>query len=276
MPPTAASIAAVVADAVDVSNGTAGVVTCAGTGRATRPGPHHRRHAGDPEAAGLLAVASRSPKKSRIPAIFDMMMRPGSADHVLEFRSSRRTRCRRRRLSAKAVVRTDRKGVRFPLDIIAGHLGLFAEGRAKELLITPNGVRIVWLLAEADRARYGVFRQAEFPRRLLDPALIETLLRGIPLRALSIAERRDATDSRRIGRRMNAATAPANPYLVLAAAIVSRQRPRPAGLPAAACSSCSSWSSWPGSPPNSRRPMRASSAATPAASDLCAVGSRCL
>ena len=61
-----------------------------------------------------------------------------------------------------AVVRTDRRGVLFPRQRIADHLGIFADGRAKELLIMPNGVRIVWLLAEADRARYGVFRQAEF------------------------------------------------------------------------------------------------------------------
>ena len=75
-------------------------------------------------------------------------------------------------------MRTDRKGVRFPLDIIAGHLDIFADGRAKELLITPNGVRIVWLLAEADRARYGVFRQAEFGDAKLDPALIERCCGG--------------------------------------------------------------------------------------------------
>ena len=36
----------------------------------------------------------------------------------------------------------------------AGHLDVFCDRRAKELLITRNGVRIVWLLAEADRARY--------------------------------------------------------------------------------------------------------------------------
>jgi len=42
-------------------------------------------------------------------------------------------------------------------------------------LITPNGVRIVWLLAEAERARYGVFRQAAFGTRL-EPTLVERLL----------------------------------------------------------------------------------------------------
>ncbi|TIX63253.1 MAG: hypothetical protein E5V33_13140, partial [Mesorhizobium sp.] len=71
-----------------------------------------------------------------------------------------------------------RKGVAFPQDVIAGHLDIFAEGRAKELLVTPKGVRIVWLLAEAERARYGVFRQAAFGDARLDPALVERLLQS--------------------------------------------------------------------------------------------------
>ena len=74
------------------------------------------------------------------------------------------------------MIRSDREGVHLPLETIARHLGVFADGRAKELLITQNGIRFVWLLAEADRARYGVFRQAEFSGARLDPALIEALL----------------------------------------------------------------------------------------------------
>ena len=91
-----------------------------------------------------------------------MMMRPGSPTTFSNFDHLDHTLPKAAGFPAEAVVRTDRKGVRFPSEIIAGHLDVFADGRAKELLITPNGVRIVWLLAEADRARYGVFRQAEF------------------------------------------------------------------------------------------------------------------
>ena len=92
------------------------------------------------------------------------------------------------------MLRTDRRGVRFPQDLIADHLDIFSEGRAKELLITPNGVRIVWLLAEAERARYGVFRQAAFGDAQIDPALIERLLRlGSALRdAINQRERQAA------------------------------------------------------------------------------------
>ncbi len=111
-----------------------------------------------------------------MPATFDMMMRPGSATTFSNFDHLPYTLQTPANFPEVAVIRTDRDGVRLPLDIIAAHLGVFADGRAKELLITENGVRFVWLLAEADRARYGVFRQAEFSGASLDPALIEVLL----------------------------------------------------------------------------------------------------
>ena len=111
-------------------------------------------------AAGALVVGLDH-RKVDLPGTFDMMVRPGSATTFSNFDHLPYTLPPFAGLPAEAVVRTDRKGVRFPQQIIADHLDLFAEGRAKELLITPNGVRIVWPLAEADRARDGVFRQAE-------------------------------------------------------------------------------------------------------------------
>jgi hypothetical protein len=66
--------------------------------------------------------------------------------------------------------------VALPFDTIVKHLGSFRDGRAKELLVTGNGVRLVWLIAEADRARYGVFRQAAFSGASLNAELIEALL----------------------------------------------------------------------------------------------------
>jgi hypothetical protein len=110
-----------------------------------------------------------------VPATFDMMMRPGSPTTFSNFDHLQHTLPKAPGFPAEAVLRTDLRGARFPQNLIASHLDIFAEGRAKELLITPNGVRIVWLLAEAERARYGVFRQAAFGTRL-EPALVERLL----------------------------------------------------------------------------------------------------
>jgi hypothetical protein len=169
-------ILTVIPDAVDVSDGTAGVVTWAGTWNGKRV---QVRTIVDTLATRKLPARWLSvsvTEKVDVPGTFDMMMRPGSATTFSNFDHLDHTLPKVAGFPPEAVVRTDRKGVRFPSEIIAGHLDVFSEGRAKELLITPNGVRIVWLLAEADRARYGVFRQAAFGENKLDPSLIERLL----------------------------------------------------------------------------------------------------
>jgi hypothetical protein len=171
-----ASVRAVIADATNISDGAAGVVTWAGSWNGQRV---QVRTIVDTLATRKLPARWLSvsvTEKVAVPATFDMMMRPGSPTTFSNFDHLDHTLSKSAEFPTEAVLRTDRKGVRFPQGIIAAHLGIFAEGRAKELLITPNGVRIVWLLAEAERARYGVFRQAEFGSARLDPALIERLL----------------------------------------------------------------------------------------------------
>ncbi|UVK44218.1 hypothetical protein BPNPMPFG_006116 [Mesorhizobium sp. AR07] len=180
-----ASIRTVIADAADVSDGTAGVITWEGSWNGRRV---QLRTIVDTLATRKLPARWLSvsiTEKVAVPGTFDMMMRPGSPTTFSNFDHLDHTLPKRSAFPAEAVARTDRKGVRFPLETIASHLGIFAEGRAKELLITPKGVRIVWLLAEAERARYGVFRQAEFGDSTLDPALIERLL-------VSVSALRDA------------------------------------------------------------------------------------
>jgi hypothetical protein len=184
-----ASIRTVVADAVDVSDGTAGVATWAGTwhGRRVQVRTIVDTLATRKLPARWLSISVTEPVA--VPGAFDMMMRPGSPTTFSNFDHLDHALPKTADFPPEAVVRTDRKGVRFPQDIITSHLDIFAEGRAKELLITPKGARIVWLLAEAERARYGVFRQAEFGGVSLDPMLIERLLR-------SASKLRDAINER--------------------------------------------------------------------------------
>ncbi|MER9934660.1 hypothetical protein [Mesorhizobium sp. M0088] len=174
-----------IADAANVSDGTAGVITWEGSWNSKRV---QVRTIVDTLAtrklpARWLSVSITEPVA--VPGTFDMMMRPGSPTTFSNFDHLDHTLPKSSAFPAEAVLRTDRRGVHFPLETIAGHLGIFSEGRAKELLITPKGVRIVWLLAEAERARYGVFRQAEFGDATLEPALIERLL-------VSVSALRDA------------------------------------------------------------------------------------
>lgn len=60
--------------------------------------------------------------------------------------------------------------------LLARHTGLFDDPRVKELVISPQGLRITWLAEEADRGRYLLFREAEMGRRALDPAKLEPLV----------------------------------------------------------------------------------------------------
>ncbi|MDX8503375.1 hypothetical protein RFM99_34025 [Mesorhizobium sp. VK4C] len=172
----AASIHAVIPDAIDISDGTAGVATWAGAWNGERV---QVRTIVDTLATRKLPTRWLSvtiTEPVAVPGTFDMMMRPGSPTTFSNFDHLEHTLPKTIALPAEAVLRTDRRGVAFPQDVIAAHAGIFAEGRAKELLITPKGVRIVWLLAQADRVRYGVFRQAAFGESRPDPALIEELL----------------------------------------------------------------------------------------------------
>ncbi|MBZ9769004.1 hypothetical protein LB526_19795 [Mesorhizobium sp. CA6] len=189
-----ASIHSVVADAADISDGTAGVVTWAGSWNGQRV---QVRTIVDTLATRKLPTRWLSVSITEpvaVPGTFDMMMRPNSATTFSNFDHLPHTLPKVLGLAADAVLRTDRRGVAFPQDLIAAHTDIFAESRAKELLITPKGVRIVWLLAEAERARYGVFRQAAFGDAGIDPALIERLLEAASTlrQAINRRERRAA------------------------------------------------------------------------------------
>ncbi|MBN9222330.1 MAG: hypothetical protein J0I79_30695 [Mesorhizobium sp.] len=174
-----ASIRSIIADAENVSDGTAGVITWEGSwnGRQVQLRTIVDTLATRKLPARWLSVSVM--EKVAVPATFDMMMRPGSPTTFSNFDHLEHTLPKAPGFPLEAVLRTDRRGTRFPQGIIADHLEPFSDGRAKELLITPKGVRIVWLLAEAERARYGVFRQAAFGSGTIDPALITRLLTSL-------------------------------------------------------------------------------------------------
>ena len=55
-------------------------------------------------------------------------------------------------------------------------LGAVDTDRLKEILVTPKGVRLVFLAEEADRGRYLIFRDAEMGRVPLPPARLAPFL----------------------------------------------------------------------------------------------------
>ena len=63
-------------------------------------------------------------------------------------------------------------------------LEFFADDRAKELLLTPKGVRLTWRVAETERGHYLTTRLARFERAEIDRAGAQALL----ARAADLAE----------------------------------------------------------------------------------------
>jgi hypothetical protein len=63
-----------------------------------------------------------------------------------------------------------------PLELIAPRLGIFADDRLKELVITPRGVRLVARMWQAVRANYVTFREIKFPAEQADAELVRRLL----------------------------------------------------------------------------------------------------
>jgi hypothetical protein len=75
-----------------------------------------------------------------------------------------------------------------PLDLIAPHLGLFADDKMKELVVTPNGVRLVARIWQAVRANYVTFREIKFMGDRIDRELARELLDGAIAISRSLAE----------------------------------------------------------------------------------------
>jgi len=72
---------------------------------------------------------------------------------------------------------------------MAQHRYLFEDQRLKEMLVTPKGVRLVYQVQQAERARYAVLRQIEFLDNTLPPGLARRLLEAtIAIRTSLIAE----------------------------------------------------------------------------------------
>lgn len=132
----------------------------------------------------LVTLQGNLPVKAQ----FDLMMRPAGATTFSNFDQLPHTVEHHEGFPEHAVVRTDNISEVLPASLIKPHLEPFFGRGAKELLITQNGLRIVWLLAEADRARYGVFRQAEFGKTQIESKVVQDILDRL------IAIRKDILD----------------------------------------------------------------------------------
>jgi hypothetical protein len=86
-----------------------------------------------------------------------------------------------------AILCADQRETASRLHLLEPHMGLFEDPRAKELVLSPRGVRLVYQAAQAERAHYLVLRQARFETDKVDPVLVRSLLD----RAIAIAAAAD-------------------------------------------------------------------------------------
>ena len=127
-----------------------------------------------------LLVTLRAPVP--FAGVFDLLARPqnvefyspsGALDHAIALPPG---------WPEHASLRTDRPDAMPPQEVMARHIGFFADPRAKEMVVTPRGVRLVQQIAQAERSQYMVLRQAEFA----DVRLPQELVRGLLDQAIAL------------------------------------------------------------------------------------------
>jgi hypothetical protein len=80
------------------------------------------------------------------------------------------------------MLRTDIEDQSLAIAMLRPHIGIFADPKTKELLVTPRGVRIVYQASQGERAYYLVLRLPEFG----EARLPETLARQLLDRAIAV------------------------------------------------------------------------------------------
>ena len=108
--------------------------------------------------------------KSPIPIAhtLDMMLRPAGPSTFSNFDFLPVTIPTPYGFPEQAVLHSDEDRSPFDLNLLRPILSFFKNPHAKEFLATPNGLRLVTQLGEAERARYLVAREARFESASID------------------------------------------------------------------------------------------------------------
>jgi len=82
-------------------------------------------------------------------------------------------------------LRADRSAL-LPDSLVMAGARFFAEPEAKEIVVSPRGVRLVWLVGEGRRAEYLVLRRARFEFARVDHKVVAAQLAAASLLARSL------------------------------------------------------------------------------------------
>jgi hypothetical protein len=83
---------------------------------------------------------------------------------------------------AGTIVKTDDPDAMPPAATVDRHMGFFEAPKAKEILITPKGVRMVYQIDQGTRAEYRVLRSANFA----SPQVTADIMRNLLDRAIAL------------------------------------------------------------------------------------------
>lgn len=109
-----------------------------------------------------------------LPATWHLMLRPRGTETFSGFDHLPRVLPANPALPLDSAVRTD--GAAPPPRALAEVVVHLGKDRLKEVVLSPKGLRLTWLLEEAPRGRYLLFRDAEMGRAPVPPATLRPLL----------------------------------------------------------------------------------------------------
>jgi hypothetical protein len=123
-----------------------------------------------------LWVLVTLPEALPVQATLDLMARPSGNEPFTRFADLPQSLPTPPVLPKDLAIRSDDATRIPPPELFARHADLFSDPQIKELVLSPKGLRIVFLAEEADRGRYLIFREAEMGRTPLSPARLAPLL----------------------------------------------------------------------------------------------------
>ncbi len=110
---------------------------------------------------------------------FDLMIRPTGVEPFSHFHTLPEQIAVPSGYPVDSAIRTDDPDALPPEALLRPHLGLFDDLTVKELVLSPQGIRVTFLAEEADRGRYLIFRDAELGATPLAPERLAPLLNAL-------------------------------------------------------------------------------------------------
>jgi hypothetical protein len=120
----------------------------------------------------LVTLVGKTPYRG----IFDFLVRPKNTEFYSPASQLEEDIVIPEHWPQHAQLRSDSFELMPPEELIDPHMSFFDDTKAKEMLVTPNGVRMVYQARQADHRYYMLLRQVVFEDLNLSPKLVSDLL----------------------------------------------------------------------------------------------------